>query len=255
MPSICYLIKNKTVAGYNGQNYFFIGNNGKYATIAGALIWILIIICMFIVYLKLIKNSDKFKKKWIILSAFFVGIVFLICLPNTSEDLFYYMGSGRVLSHYGENPYYTTILDLLKNNLGDEILASSGVWSGITVVYGPVWVIITNLLNKFSFNSVTILMYVFKIANLIVHLGIVLLLYKLTNKKKIAIAYAFNPLIILEFIVNSHNDVYMIFFIILAIYFIKNKKNLILRISIINVICNDKICCNIDITIFTFVLF
>lgn len=211
---------------------------------------------MFIIYLKLIKESEKFKSlKNIILSAFFVALSFLICLPNTSQDLFYYMGSGRVLSSYGENPYYKTVDDLELKNPNDEILKASGVWSNTTVVYGPIWVIITVILNKFSLDSITLLMYIFKIANLIVHLGICYILYKLTKRKKVVIAYAFNPLILLEFMVNAHNDIYMCFFIMLGIYFIKNKNNIIFRINcIINSFCN-KVYINFNFAIFNFILF
>lgn len=255
-PSIVYLIKNKSVTKYNGQNYFFIGNDGKVSSIIGALTFIAIIFIMFIIYLKLIRESEKFKNiKNVILSAFIVGIAFLVCLPNTSQDLFYYMGSGRVLSSYGENPYYKTIDDLKLENPNDEILDSSGVWSSITVVYGPIWVIITSILNKFSFGSSTLLMYIFKITNLIVHLGICYILYKLTNRKKVVIAYAFNPLILLEFMINAHNDIYMCFFIMLGIYFIKNKNNIILRIDCFdNSFCN-KVYIDFNFTIFSFILF
>ena len=75
-----------------------------------AIIYGLICIFMFIIYLKLIKNSEKFKNiKQIIFFSSIVGIIFLIFLPNTSRDVYYYMGSGRVIDKYGENPYLVTI--------------------------------------------------------------------------------------------------------------------------------------------------
>lgn len=211
---------------------------------------------MFFIYFKLIKNSSKFKSlKNIIFAVVIVGIAFLICLPNTSEDIFYYMGTGRVLSHYGENPYYTTVSDLLKNNINDEILSASGIWRNITVVYGPIWVLISSILNKLSLGSVTFLIYIFKIANFIILLGTLFIIYKLTNKKKFVVAVAFNPVILLEVLINVHNDIYMIFFILLGIYFIKNKKNIWLRISFFGNIRCYKIYSNFNFTIFDFVLF
>jgi hypothetical protein len=224
---MCYLFKNKTVFGYTVDYNFLFGTDGIVSTILGTVIYIVILILMFIVYLKIVKNSDKFLNiKNMILAGIFVGLTFAICFPNTSSDLFYYMGSGRILGKYGENPYFITIADLLKKYPTDGILLSGGVWSKTTVVYGPVWVLITAILNKISFNSITLLMYSFKLCNLVFYILIAYLIYKISNKKKFVAIYLFNPLILLEFLVNAHNDVYMIFFCLLGIYFIKNKKNI-----------------------------
>ena len=38
--------------------------------------------------------------------------------------------------------------------------------------------------------------------------------------------YGFNPLILIEFLINGHNDIYLLFFVLMAIYFLKNKKNI-----------------------------
>ena len=254
MPSIIYLSKNKTINGYSGQNYYFLENDGILFTILGVIIFLAILIGMFVIYLKLIKKSECFKNlKDILVVAFFVGLVFLICLPNTSQDVFYYMGSGRVLSDYSQNPYYVTISDVLYNiDEKDDILSNSGVWDTTTVVYGPIWVLITVLLNKFSLSSITLLLYEFKIANLIMYLLTIWIIYKLTGKKKFAVMFAFNPLIIMEFLVNCHNDIYMIFFIMLAMYFIKNKKNIWLGIIAIAISVAIKY---ISLLIFPFLIF
>ncbi len=236
-PSIIYLFQNKTIDGYNGQNYYFIGNDNIVFTILGAIVLAIVLIGSFIVYLKLIKNSDKFLNvKSLLFTVFLVSLIFLICLPNTSTDVFYYMGTGRVLSEYNQNPYYHTVKEVLETNPNDTILKNSGIWSDSVVVYGPLWVVITFLLNKLSFGSINILLYLFKFSNLFIHLLNCLIIYKLTKKKKFVVIYGFNPLILLEFLVNVHNDIYMIFFVLLALYFLKNKNNLIL--SLIMLMCS-----------------
>lgn len=226
-PSIYYLIQNHTVAGYEVTYSFFADNNLQLSTIVGVIMYVFALILMFIAYLKIVKNSDKFLNlKNMLIAGLLVGLAFGVCFPNTSSDLFYYMGSGRVLGKYGENPYYVTPAELLKLNPTDTILANTGIWSNIKIVYGPVWIFIASVLNKISFNSITVLMYLFKLCNLACYLGIAVLLYKLSHRKKFVAIFLFNPLILLEFLVNCHNDVYMIFFILLGIYFIKNKKNI-----------------------------
>ena len=179
LPSIVYLFQNKTVDGYYGQNYYFINNDNIVFNYFGAIILFIIIIGSFWLYFKLIKNSNKFTSlKKILLSIFFVSIIFMISLPNTSTDVFYYMGTGRVFSEYGENPYYHTINELLEVHQDDAILKNSGIWKDILVVYGPLWIIITWLFNKLSFGSINFLLFVFKFAVLGIHLLNCILIYK-----------------------------------------------------------------------------
>lgn len=226
VPSIIYLIQNNTVDGYDGTFYYFLKNNSQVESILGALIYAGLIISSFAIYLKLMKKSDSFNVKQILLLVFIIGLIFGITLPNTSSDVFYYMGTGRVFSEYRENPYYTTVADIFPQNENDKILFNTGPWGSTVVIYGPIWILITGLLNLLSFDSVTVLLYVFKCASLAVHLFNCFVVYKITGKKKMVLLYGLNPLILIEFLINAHNDIYVLCFIFLAIYFLKNKNNI-----------------------------
>lgn len=225
-PSMMYLKNFNSIDGYRGTLYYFIHNNELLYSILGAIIFAILLTLSFLIYFKLIKNSNKFTIKNILLCVLIVGFAFLIALPNTSTDVFYYMGTGRVLEEYGQNPYYFSINDVLKVNSEDIILRNSGPWMDETVVYGPLWVIICFIFNKICFGSATLLLYIFKLSALIFHVFNCYLIYKITKKKKFAIMYGFNPLVLLEFLINAHNDIYLVFFVLLAIYFLKNKKNI-----------------------------
>lgn len=143
---------------------------------------------------------------------------------------------GRVASVYHENPYYTTIYDIMQNQVGmsDEILVRApGVWSNTTVVYGPLWTMICSFLSAFPTNQADILLMVYKLANLVIHMCNCLLLYKITRKKIFPLIYGLNPLVLLEGLINVHNDIFVLFFILLAIYFVYKKKNLYLAVTAI----------------------
>lgn len=226
LPSIIYLKNFNSVDGYKGTLYYFIHKDGVFYSILGSIIFVILLVLSFYIYLKLIKNSNKFTIKRILLCILLVGFSFLIAFPNTSTDVFYYMGTGRVLEEYEQNPYYFSIYDVLKENSEDIILRNSGPWMLNTVIYGPVWVIICFIFNKICFGSITLLLYIFKFSALIFHVFNSYLIYKITKKKKFVIMYGFNPLILLEFLINVHNDIYLLFFVLLAIYFLKNKKNI-----------------------------
>ena len=60
--------------------------------------------------------------------------------------------------------------------------------------------------------------------NLIAYLITVYLVYRLSKKKKLTVAYAFNPLVLLEVLVNVHNDIFVVLFAFLGILFIKEAE-------------------------------
>lgn len=226
VPSILFLKTHESIDGYNGTLYYFLHTNSLKHTILGVVVFILLLISSFLMYFKIIKNSKNLNIKKVLLFVLIVGFTFIIALPNTSTDVFFYMGTGRVLEEYGQNPYYMTIAEILKYNPEDLILKNSGPWKYVTVVYGPIWIIISFVLNKICFGSVTFLLYIFKIAALLIHVVNCYIIYKITKKKIFAILYGFNPLILIEFLINGHNDIYLLFFVLMAIYFLKNKKNI-----------------------------
>lgn len=227
IPSIAYLLVHGNIDEYNGQNYYFIDQNGQAYTIAGAIIFALVIILSFLFYALILKRSNEFKNiKTILLVVLLVGIMFMVCLPNTSTDIFYYMGTGRLLQEYGENPYYTNISDFLETGVDDAILAHSGYWSNTVVPYGPFWTIICAFFSLISFGNNTLLLYIYKIASLAIHILTCYIVYKITGKKKFALMYGLNPCLLLEFLTNVHNDLYLVFFVILGLYFLKRKNNI-----------------------------
>lgn len=106
-PSIMYLVKNLgDISGYNKEYYYFFNCNSN----IDGIIYFIFLLFIFIIYIKLIKESERFSGiKEILLMSFIVGIVFLVCLPNTSKDVFFYMGNGRILDKYGMNPYLYSV--------------------------------------------------------------------------------------------------------------------------------------------------
>ena len=128
------------------------------------------------------------------------------------------------------NPYYTSVADLQNQGINDEILNNTGYWKNTTSVYGPLWNIIAEFLVKLSFGSITIALFVFKIASLLVHILNSYFIYKITKSRKYMLLYGLNPLVLIELLSNVHNDIYLILFIILAIYFLLRKKNIYLTI-------------------------
>lgn len=233
IPSVIYLIFNKTVLHFSEWFTFFLHTPHNYfdATL-GAVIFGILLIALMALYFKILKNANKeFNNiKEVILYILIISIIFALMLPFTSSDIFYYMGTGWLDSNYGENPYYKTVKEVRIENPEDEILQKTGVWENQVVVYGPLWVFICKLLSLISFGKVTLGLYIYKIAAVGIHILNAYIIYKITKKKKFVLLYGLNPFILFEMLTNAHNDLYLVFFMLLAIYFLLRKRNIILTI-------------------------
>lgn len=227
VPSIIYLIKNKTVYYFTQVfTYTFIKSSSIVSNYINTIIYLSLFFTLFFCYFYLLKNISKvFKtKKSLFTFILLIGILFSIIIPTTSLDVYSYIGNGWVDSNYHENPYYTSVQDVTNEYGRDEMLGKvARCWRDEPVVYGPVWSLICKILTSFSFGKITNALYIFKIASLIIFMASSLLIYKITNKKFFAALFSLNPFILFEFLSNVHNDIFLIFFILLAIYFIKKK--------------------------------
>ncbi len=233
IPSIMYLIKNGTIVNFTEWFTFFLCKPKNYGeTILGTIIFGIILILLFLYYLKIIKNSNKefLNIKRVIMYILIISIIFAIVLPFTTSDIFYYIGTGWIDGNYNENPYYTSVHEVRMLNENDEILQRTGYWEKQVVVYGPLWAFICKILSSFSFGNATVALYVYKMVAVLVHIFNAILVYKITKNKKFVILYGLNPFILFEMITNVHNDIYLVLFILLALYFLLKRQNIWLTI-------------------------
>ena len=178
-----------------------------------------------VIYLLIIKKEKHiFKnKKEVIVFITIIAAIFMIILPYLSSDIYYYIGDSWLCSKYHENPYYTTVKDLQDRGINDEILNNTGVWKNTVTVYGPLYNMISIILSFFSFGNITLALYIFKIVSLLVHIFNSVIIGKITKSKKYVLLYGLNPLILIELLSNVHNDIYLILFLLLALYFLVSK--------------------------------
>ena len=234
LPSIIYLIQYKTILGFDTYYNFFINENIN-KTIS-TILYLVLFIAMIYVYLKIIKRKDMFDNiKDILKYVAVIGGIFLIMLPWTSSDIFYYMGVGELDSKYNQNPYYVTMEEYYnqnEQNIDDEILekGASNFWAGTTVVYGPIAQLIFKICTLISMKNINLCLIIFKVLNLVIHMSNCYLIYKISGKKQFSIIYGLNPFILLECIGNVHNDIILVFFVLLALYFVTKKKNIYISI-------------------------
>ena len=238
MPSIIYLAKNQSIYNFIYQ-WTFIFKIPKMisAKWINTISFIGLMSVMFILYILIIKHSNKiFKsKKQLIIAICIISVLFALIIPYTSTDVYSYIANGWSDSHYHENPYYKSVGQVsdeyqVRDQMQNKV---ANCWRYETVVYGPLWTLICKILTGISFGNIDVALAIFKGTNLIVHLINCLLVWKITHKNKFVLIYGANPAILFEALSNVHNDIFIVLFILFAVYFVTKKKNLLLSVAFV----------------------
>ena len=235
IPSIMYLIENRSIYRFSYIfKYMLQKEITPLSNCIDFVMYVLFFSILFYLYYFIIKNINNFFKsnKSMYIYIVVIAALFLIIIPITSYDVYSYIGNGWVDFKYSENPYYTSVQQVWDKNGPDQMLGKvARCWRNEPVIYGPAWSIICKTLTSLSFGNITAALYIFKFATLIIFVGSLFLIYKITKKKIFVAMFGLNPYILFEFLSNVHNDIFLVFFVLLSIYFIKNRKNVILSVA------------------------
>lgn len=174
-----------------------------------------------------------------------MGVVFRLVLfpavPNLSQDFYRFLWDGRLLVQ-GINPYLITpelyITDLstaLEVTGAKTVPQAQELYDGMGVLngshysnYPPINQLIFGIASLFTKNSIIGSVIVLKVIMLLADLGILYfgrkLLIKLKLPEKRIFWYFLNPFIIIEMTGNLHFESVMLFFLVLALYLLFEKK-------------------------------
>lgn len=239
MPSIIYIIQKNTVLEFGP--YFQYLYEAPISRATQTIIYIIILAILSTMYYIIVKKRKQIfqntKKMFIYIAI--IATIFIAVLPFTCSDIFYYLGIGRLDSTYHQNPYYTTIKEYVEQENNSQYLQNDTVlkqgymndWANSTVVYGPIWTLICKIVAGCSFGNIDFALLIFKLVNVFVHLINCYLIYKISNKKIFTLLYGLNPFILIEGIACVHNDMFVALFMLAALYFLRNKKKLIVSVA------------------------
>lgn len=238
MPSIIYLVQKNTIFQFGP--YFQFLYELPVSRMTQTLLYIIILTILSVLYFIIIKNRKEIfeSNKKMFLFIAITALIFVVVLPFTCSDVFYYLGIGRLDSTYHQNPYYTTIRDFVEQENNSQYLQTDTVlaqgysndWADSTVVYGPIWTLICKLVAGLSFGNIDFALLIFKLVNVLVHLCNCYLIYKIAHKKIFTLLYGLNPFILIEGIACVHNDMFVALFLLIALYFLAKRKNLVVSI-------------------------
>ena len=187
------------------------------------LVFVVFFASLTITYLLIVKKSEQESFKKIFVFIAIISFIAVLILPNNSTDVFYYMGSGRLDAKYNLNPYENLFCDNQSQHMDDNIVASAPSLK-TNFLYGSLWAFICRVMSSIPVNNEITMLLIFKFANFIIHILSCFMIFKMTKSKKMVLLYGLNPLILYEGLINCHNDLFMVFFIISALFFKHEKK-------------------------------
>lgn len=187
------------------------------------LFYLAIIILLFLFHFYFIKKYKQFDPFKI---SLIIGLILLFSYPFLSHDFFNYMFDAKILTFYHQNPYLHRALDF-PNDPWIRFMQ----WTHRTYPYGPSFLLITLIPSFLGLGKFLLSFMLFKAMFVIFYLKSVYLLGKMN--KKYAIIFATSPLIIVEGLVSSHNDLIAVALAIIGIYYLQQKKNILSRIFLL----------------------
>jgi hypothetical protein len=150
--------------------------------------------------------------------AIIIILSLLLSFPFLSHDFFNYLFDAKILTFYGKNPYLFRALDFP----ADPWLRFMH-WTHRTYPYGPVFLVATLIPSALSFGKLLIAFVLFKVLFAGAYFMAVHFLEKINRQS--ALLFATSPLIIIEGLVNNHNDLLGVSLAIGSLYFlIKNRR-------------------------------
>lgn len=233
---IIYLVATISLLGYTYLSYAI----NRYETVPLFLAYGI----LFLIYLWIIKEvSDEQVKFWIV-AAFVFRISLLAAVPSLSDDIYRFIWDGRLLAS-GFHPFAELPVYYLQSGISvsgiDKALFDKLNSPEYFSIYPPFAQFIFWLSVKLSPNSILGSIVVMRGLVIAAEMGSIFvmrsLLKKLNLPKKNVLIYSLNPLVILELTGNLHFEAFVIFFLLLSIFLILDKKVIKAALSFSVAIC------------------
>jgi len=158
--------------------------------------------------------------RFILFSSAILAAVSIPAYPLTAIDMFSYAIHTRGWALYGLNPLATAPAALPSY---DPWLGLAGEWGDAPSPYGPVWEWLSLAAYHLSGGTFLAHLLALKVLTALAYLGCVGLLYQILRRIRPewavagTLAFAWNPLVLLESVQNGHNDIVMAFFLLAAL--------------------------------------
>lgn len=158
-------------------------------------------------------------------SALVFGALLLFMYPYDAADIFDNIMHGRILSVYGGNPFR----DIAAQFPADPFLPYVA-WRKTISAYGPGWELIAGLSARLAGNDLLTNVFVFKLVLAGFMAGcaglIAVIVRRVSPQGALAgvLLFLWNPVVVYETIGQGHNDVAMLFWMLLAVWLLLERR-------------------------------
>lgn len=181
------------------------------------LLWIFGLSSTSVSFLYLLHSAETMTKSTLRQLGIFIvliGVIYAVAYPANSYDLFNYITTAKVSYTYMENPYVVMPIEFI----GEPYLAFTRAANKVAL-YGPVWILLTAIPHALGVGNIWTTILAFKLINVVFYLIFLFCIFRITSSVKNVIFFAFNPLVVLEVLLSGHNDIYMMLFSLIGMYF------------------------------------
>jgi hypothetical protein len=201
---------------------------GFYERPTATLWYVVLVLCFFLLY-GLVWYAVRMRKitsrsMWILIALVTVLVVF--SYPAFSYDIFNYMFYAKEVLVYQKNPFFVTPLQFT----GVEPWLSFMHWTHVSSPYTPLWILMSIPAYLLGFGYFLLILWNFKLLAAFwyivtaVYISKILGIREKENKDVGVALFAFNPLVIFEILVSGHNDIAMMAFAMMSVYYFMGKQ-------------------------------
>ena len=180
------------------------------------------------------QTSSRMAWMIVIGGTFAFIIVFLFMAPFDALDIYDNISHGRIVGIYGANPYQQLIKDF-----PHDPFYKYPRWKNSPSAYGPVWEMLAGGIAWLAGSGIVANILAFKILPGLFHLAsvavVILYLRRIEPERTLAgaLLLGWNPVLLYETWGNGHNDIAMIFWVLLAVILINQKRYTLGTLSLV----------------------
>lgn len=175
--------------------------------------WYIYLSIIFSLFTAHIWALKKYKNFPIWRYVFLIGGLLVLSHPFLSHDFFNYMFDARILTEYGKNPYLFKALDFPTDQWTRFMH-----WTHRTYPYGPSFLPVTLVPSILGMGKFSVTLILFKLVWIFAYCLTVFILNKLN--KRYAVFFATHPYILIEGLVNGHNDFIGVALAIVGVWYV-----------------------------------
>jgi hypothetical protein len=186
--------------------------------LAYALLLLALFACYGLAYRRIGRIPQKQLPIFLFLLPLLLSLPLILTYPYNATDLFRYYLGGRITVVHGQSPLAVPPAAFTE----DPFMLLADEWSADTSPYGPVWEMAAAAFVFVARDNLFLGLILLKAFTTALHLAVGLLIWKLLPAQNPAtraartLLWTWNPALLLIFVANGHNDVLMLFWLLLG---------------------------------------